>query len=396
MPVSQRLDRFRGSLLGLAIGDALGAPLEGLSPQQIRAHYHQVTDYVDGAKAWKKKPFRWRLPGLYTDDTQQALALADVLVETRHADLRRLSEIYVALATPDLGYAGAHRGVGKSFRQVLADLKRGVCPKQTGQPSAGIGAAMRIAPVALYFAETPELLFEAVMAVSLMTHRDIRSLAGAFAVALGVVRLLDHPADRPDPSFVLWLAADVAKAEARIAREYADSVYSLDVHRGSMSAAIAHVETVLDLPRERALQAILEEANRHGPDTGVRRATQGFPPACIPACLYLLLTSDSLAEALIEVVNMGGDADSTGAILGSFAGALYGAEAIPARWLTALQNRDAIDVRARAIFQKSSEGLDIPDLISSEFELSAREAENREFLLSHPPFGGDLGANKRI
>ena len=100
MFVPHRLDRFRGSLLGLAIGDALGAPLEGLSPQQIRAHYQQVTDYVDGARAWKKKPFRWRLPGLYTDDTQQALALTDVLLETKHADLRRLAEVYVEMATP--------------------------------------------------------------------------------------------------------------------------------------------------------------------------------------------------------------------------------------------------------------------------------------------------------
>ena len=60
---STRIDRARGCLLGLAVGDALGATLEGLSPQQIRAHYGQVADYVDGAIAWKKKPYRWRLPG---------------------------------------------------------------------------------------------------------------------------------------------------------------------------------------------------------------------------------------------------------------------------------------------------------------------------------------------
>ena len=75
MPLSTRIDRVRGCLLGMAIGDALGAPLEGLGAQQIRAHYQLVTDYVDGARAWKKKPYRWRLPGLYSDDTQQALAL---------------------------------------------------------------------------------------------------------------------------------------------------------------------------------------------------------------------------------------------------------------------------------------------------------------------------------
>src|SRR5216683_3570241 len=63
MPQLNRSDRVRGCLLGLAVGDALGAPLEGLSSQQIRAHYGTVDDYVDGVRAWKKKPYRWRLPG---------------------------------------------------------------------------------------------------------------------------------------------------------------------------------------------------------------------------------------------------------------------------------------------------------------------------------------------
>ena len=76
MPQLTRLDRVRGCLIGLAVGDALGAPLEGLSAQQIQAHYGIVDNYVDGALAWKKKPYRWRMPGLYSDDTQQALAQA--------------------------------------------------------------------------------------------------------------------------------------------------------------------------------------------------------------------------------------------------------------------------------------------------------------------------------
>src|SRR3954467_13056772 len=100
MPHSTRTRRARGCLLGLAIGDALGAPLEGLSAQQVRAHYGQVSGYVDGAVAWKRKPYRWRMPGLYTDDTQQALALSDVLIESGRADAGRLADVYLALANP--------------------------------------------------------------------------------------------------------------------------------------------------------------------------------------------------------------------------------------------------------------------------------------------------------
>src|SRR5690606_35105602 len=100
MVPANRLERARGTLLGLAVGDALGAPLEGLSPQQIRAHYGQVVDYVDGATAWKKKPYRWRMPGLYSDDTQQALVLADVLLDRGRIDRERVGALYLELATP--------------------------------------------------------------------------------------------------------------------------------------------------------------------------------------------------------------------------------------------------------------------------------------------------------
>jgi ADP-ribosyl-[dinitrogen reductase] hydrolase len=124
----------------------------------------------------------------------------------------------------------------------------------------------------------------------------------------------------------------------------------------------------------------------------------GFPPACIPTCLYLLLTTESFEEALIEVVNLGGDADSTGAILGALAGAHFGADAIPARWLEGLQNREGIEARALALAQRSACGIEIPDLVATEQALSAKEAACRTYLMSHTPNanGGDLGANRRL
>ena len=213
MPHLFRVDRVRGCLLGMAVGDALGAPLEGLSSQQIRTHYGRVRNYVDGVQAWKRKPYRWRLQGLYSDDTQQALALCDVLLDYRRVDPERLADLYLALMTPKGSFVGAHRGIGRSFRQVLAALERGVPAHLTGQPTAGIGAAMRIAPVALYFGDDVGSMFDAVMAASLMTHRDIRSLSGALAVAHTVRRLV---AGEPrDPSLLFRVASDLVKDEKR-------------------------------------------------------------------------------------------------------------------------------------------------------------------------------------
>ncbi|RUL86212.1 ADP-ribosylglycohydrolase family protein [Tautonia sociabilis] len=382
MPLSTNLDRVRGTLLGLAVGDALGAPLEGLSPQQIRAHYGTVVDYVDGVRAWKRKPYRWRLPGLYTDDTQQALALCDVILRCGTVDPDCLAALYLALATPRNGHAGAHRGVGRSFRQVLEELERGRPPLECGQDSAGIGAAMRIAPVAIAFFNDTDGLFEAVMAASLMTHRDIRSLAGAMAVVSAVRRLLGG--EEKSPSLLFRVAGDVALAERRIAECLAHAVDSIPEYGRSLSRAIANVEPLLELSRADAHHALIDEANAHGARPSCKRPTMGFPPACIPTCLYVLLTTDTFEEALTEVVNLGGDADSAGAILGAMAGAHFGVDAIPERWLEGLHNRVGIERRAEALAVGPDAVLEIPDLVETERALSALEHSSRESFKAPP------------
>ena len=122
----------------------------------------------------------------------------------------------------------------------------------------------------------------------------------------------------------------------------------------------------------------------------------GFPPACIPTCLYLLLTTDSFEEALTEVINLGGDTDTAGAILGALAGTYYGIGQIPRRWLDGLQNRAGIDARACALAQRSAHGLNIPDLIATEQKLSRKEEDYLEQHASLSGNGGDRGANQVI
>ena len=391
MPHLVRVERVRGCLLGMAVGDALGAPLEGLSSQQIRTHYGRVRNYVDGVQAWKRKPHRWRLQGLYSDDTQQALALCDVLLDYRRVDPERVADLYLALMTPKGSFVGAHRGIGRSFRHVLAALERGVPAHLTGQPTAGIGAAMRIAPVPLYFGDDVGPMFDAAMAASLMTHRDIRSLSGALGVVHTLRRLVAGEAR--DPSLLFRVASDLVKDEQKIAAGHGDIVIKIDQYGGSLSRAIAHAESVLDAPRDRALAALVDEANQHGADPVCKRPTMGFPPACIPACLYLLLATDSFEDALTEVINLGGDTDTAGAILGAMAGAFYGVGAIPQRWLDGLQNRDGIEARAIALAQRSTFGLKIPDLIATEQFLSRKEGESLEQFASMARDGGDRDAN---
>ena len=143
---------------------------------------------------------------------------------------------------------------------------------------------MRIAPVPLYFADDRDAMVDSVMAASIMTHRDVRSLSGALWWLTRVRRLA---AGEPrDPSFLLWVAADAARDEERIADEYGDVLISRDRHAKALSRATAHVESLLELSRDRALAALVEEANRHGAEPACKRPTWvfrrlAFRPACI-------------------------------------------------------------------------------------------------------------------
>ncbi len=163
-----------------------------------------------------------------------------------------------------------------------------------------------------------------------------------------------------------------------------------------LSRSIAHVESLVDVPRCRALAALVDEANCHGADPECRRPTMGFPPACIPTCLYFFLTTESVEEALTEIVNQGGDADTTGAILGAMAGAYYGFEGLPERWLGGLQNRDGIESRAAALAGVPIEELSIPGLVETERKLSDQEAEHREQILRFFKDESDLDAKHRF
>ena len=284
---------FRGCLLGLAVGDALGAPLEGLSPQQIKTHYGRVRNYVDGVQAWKRKPYRWRLRGLYSDDTQQALAITDILLDFQRIDQERLADLYLALMTPKGAFVGAHRGIGRSFRQVLAALERGIPARLTGQTTAGIGAAMRIAPISLYFRDESSAMFDSVMAASLMTHRDIRSLSGALGVVHAVRRLV---AGEPrDPSLLLWVASDLLKDEKEIARRHCGRC---DQHWAARAQPLASDRARRITPGTAARDASSRRSWSKPTDTGPSRFADAPPWAFPPRAFQPVFTSCSRPAVL--------------------------------------------------------------------------------------------------
>ncbi|GAW91014.1 ADP-ribosylglycohydrolase family protein [Calderihabitans maritimus] len=304
MKRSEKLrDRFLGCLLGMAIGDALGMPAEGMSREQIRQKFGILEDF---------HPARGLPAGSYTDDTQMSLIIAQSLVEHR----RFCPEDIAGRFARWRDYAV---GPGRACWEAATRLACGVPWREAGIPSAGCGSAMRVAPLGLFhYCRRGELKKDAVTS-SVITHTDSRACAGAAAVAFAV-------------SYCLT-AAESGFSQEYFIRETAEFVEDLNY---KMAERIKMILPLLSLEEEEGL---------------ARLGTGGFVLETVPAAFYCFLKHiHSFRDALVAAVNAGGDTDSIGAICGAIAGAYHGAGKIPLVWKDRVQDRDKILETADALY----------------------------------------------
>ena len=345
-----RLERFRGCLVGLAVGDALGAPLIGMKSAHIRQVYGEIDDYVDAARAWKGRPQRWALPGLYTNNTQRALAVADILARDGRCEPRALADVFIEMADAraEGGTCGCHRRVSRHFRAALERMRspeRDPC--DCGGMSPGCGAAARVAPLALFHAGQPDALIRAVIETTQVTHRDARAIAAALAVALAVAQAVGQVGN-PSRCF------RASEADRLLAERVKTAWQSAPAISPSLATGCQTVPLALDLlPRllqegddTLAYESIVREANRCAPERPVHDPSEGFAPAAASTALYLALSGRSFPEAVAAAVSLGRDAHDVGAMVGAIVGARDGIEAIPAPWISGLRNADQVRWRA--------------------------------------------------
>jgi ADP-ribosyl-[dinitrogen reductase] hydrolase len=287
---SPLLGRATAAYLGLAIGDALGATVEFLTPNEIRQQHNSHRDIVGGG--WLRLK-----AGQVTDDTTMALALGEAILARQGVDAKAAAEAF------DGWMRAKPIDIGNTVRRNLITFR------QTGNPEApssehdaGNGAAMRVLPVALAcFGQTPEQTIAASRAQAHVTHHN--ALSDATCETL-IFMVQDFLAGRDA------LEAQQQRTQALLCRH---PVFAFDKKR--------------------------------------RDNPSGYVVETMQAVLQALFATDSFEDCLIDVVNRGGDADTTGAIAGMLAGARYGLEAIPKRWLRAL------DETTRCRCEKQAESL---------------------------------------
>lgn len=281
--------RAIGAYLGLAVGDALGASVEFMAPRKIRAR-HGVHDTIRGG-GW----LNLRV-GQVTDDTAMALSLGESILTHGGVDANAVAGAFSEWMR------GKPVDIGNTVRRGIIQFRRsGEVAVPVNEYDAGNGACMRVLPVALaMYGQPPETVQQACRAQAHVTHNNPLSDAGTECVAAMVQAALQGMSK---VSLLHGPVRDLVKRQP---------VFAFRIRRSDNPSAYI-VETL-------------------------RVVFQSF------------FDSDDFESCVIEVVNRGGDADTTGAIVGMIAGAVYGVDAIPAAWLGALDE----NIRVRCIAQACS------------------------------------------
>ena len=314
-------DRAAGALYGLAVGDALGMPTQSFSRATIVARFGSLLDGFHGGP-----PDQPIAPGLavgtVTDDTEQALLLARLLLDGDGVIDAQEWARRLLRWEDDMRARGSLDLLGPSTRRALAELLDGGDPAQTGRFGDTNGAAMRIAPVGI---ATPpydlDVLVDAVVAASAVTHNTGIALAGASAVATAVSAAVDGAA-LPDVIERALAAAELAQTRGH---------WTAGAH--VVDRIVAALDAVDGLAPTDALDVIDAQVG-----TGLRANES------VPAAFAVLRVADGDVWLTCRLgASVGGDCDTIAAMAGAVAGALTGASALPPSALTALRGAEGID-----------------------------------------------------
>lgn len=298
--------RYKGCLLGLACGDAVGTTVEF----KARGTFEPLTDMVGGG------PFGL-VPGEWTDDTSMALCLAESLLEKNGFDPRDQIERYVCWWKE--GYLSSKEttfDIGNTVRAALMRFE------ETGEPfsgpehprSAGNGSIMRLAPVPMRYAHDMDKVIRYSAQSSRTTH---------------------------------------ATAEAVDACKLFGVMIAMALHGQSKEEILFETGKHLDWdqlsPKIRQIAAGDYQAKSEQEIEG-----SGYVVESLEAALWVFLTTESYKQAVLAAANLGDDADTTGAVAGQLAGAYYGVKAIPPEWLEKLKYREMIEKFAVRLYEHRS------------------------------------------
>lgn len=305
--MSDDVQKAQAILYGLALGDALGWPVEFLKMRKINIIYDE--------EGIKEPPD----PARYTDETQMTLAVSEALITAGEQSIDALMEVVTGRFIAWSNSPDNDRAPGHTVTEAIRTLEAGVSWRESGVAHAeGNGSAVRVAPIGYLYQHDLDRLRDVAHAIGIATHAhptaDAASVAGAVAIKLALDGV--HP-----ENYVEYLIDSVQN----ISREFVD--------------VLSKVEHVIHWTDE---QAALEYIGSGWVGKEV------IPMAIYCAARY----PDDFVGAVRRAVNIPGDSDSVGCVTGGLVAARLGLEGIPTEWIDRLENREGISDAARRLAEK--------------------------------------------
>jgi len=293
--------RFIGCLLGTAVGDSLGAGGEGIldTPENVE------------------------IGPRYTDDTAMMIGVAESLIECHGFNPEHMMGRFVKNFEhePWRGYAS---GPPRIFRWIRSGRRwdEGLDQEIFPEGSFGNGAAMRVAPIGLFYCDNPEELRSRAFQSGRLTHTHELALEGAALEACAVALALKITPPDFVPHEFLGRLIDFTRNEAyRKKLQTAGKLLSQHVSRREIISELGHGVEALH---------------------------------SVPTAIYSFLANRDFSSTVTYAVSLGGDTDTIGAMAGAIAGAGYGVDEIPAKWLNQLENRVFLEGLARRLWEIKS------------------------------------------
>jgi poly(ADP-ribose) glycohydrolase ARH3 len=278
--------KFRGALLGTAVGDALGAPVEGRSMEMVRSVY-------DNEKEWEM------VEGRYTDDTEMMIGVAESLIRNKGFNGADMANTFIQNYNANRGYGPGSTG---ALRLIREGERWDTASKKLfgGEGSYGNGAAMRIAPVGLFYYDDTDALRDAAYNSSMITHSHELGKAGAALQAFAIALAVRGQKEGMLSELNEFAQNDVYKEKIRLIGMLLDKAPTKKEVIAKLGNGMAAFNSV-------------------------------------PTASYSFLHAGSFEEGVVYAVSLGGDTDTIGAMTGAISGAYYGDGAIPREWVEQLE-----------------------------------------------------------
>ncbi len=300
------LDKFQGSMLGVAIGDTLGHPFEGMLRKDIHSKFEDFEQFVFNNR---------KLFNTYTDDTQLTIHTAKALIQGNGFNTDNFIREYILwLEDPPIG-------PGYGCISSIRKLKHGISRKQATSNSGGNGTVMRIAPIGLFYCKNLKGLKISAIESSIITHSHPAASAGAIVIARAIAFLIDK---NPETGFSIdeffkVITSAISGSQEVIWEEFIEILYKL--------------KSNLDRPIEAGLIKF-SQAGVRSPYFIEQYLGQAFvhpyTMSTVVCSIFIFLKRlSSFQDCIFELATAGGDSDTVGAIGGSLVGAFFGNKKIP-------------------------------------------------------------------